>query len=266
MLSRFQALARTLALGGAAVAMLAVPGVVAPAQARADEPIARFEDPLCPGVAGLKAEAAATMVGRMRENAEALGLRMAPDGACRANVIVAFVEDGQAYLARMENLERYAFSELNLQERRLLFDTPGPARAMLRVVPRSRDGMPMAQNENLVDIPQTRSWMAHSKIYSAIRNDIYFALVLIDRDEIDGLNLRQLADYATFRALARELPAPADAGPGSILTLFDGDTPPAEMSEFDRAYLATLYEGLPNMPAAARLADLAQTARSAVAE
>jgi len=35
----------------------------------------------------------------------------------------------------------------------------------------------------------------------------------------------------------------------SILTLFDSDTPPLGMTEFDRAYLRSLYDGSPNLPA-----------------
>src|SRR6187549_849554 len=60
-------------------------------------PLPRFEgDRLCPGVIGLKGDYAALMVGRLRANAERFGLWMSEDdGACQANFIVAFVDDGQ---------------------------------------------------------------------------------------------------------------------------------------------------------------------------
>ena len=110
-------------------------------------------------------------------------------------------------------------------------------------------------------------WMAHSKIYSATRNDIISAMVLFDRDAVRGLNLTQLADYATFRALAHRLPGPEAAGEASILTLFESDAArPAGLTEFDRAYLGQLYAGLPNMPAPAKLADLAQATGTDPAE
>ena len=246
---------RTLALGGLAVALLAP----VPAVAQADEePLARFEDELCPGVVGLKRDAAEAMVGRLRANAEMLGLQMADNGDCEANFVVAFVADGQALLEALEDRSSYIFAEMSREERLTLMSEPGPARAMLRVRSRTRDGMPISRRENLTDLPQTSMWMAHSKIYSATRNDIISALVLFDRDEIRGLNLNQLADYATFRALAHRLPDPSATGEATILTLFDaGGAKPDGLTAFDQAYLAQLYTGMANLPAPAKLADLA---------
>src|SRR5690606_18221773 len=123
-----------------------------------------------------------------------------------------------------------------------------------RIVPHSRDGRPIPSNENLVDVPQTAMWMAHSKIYSAIRNDIDYAIVLIDRDEIEGAGIGQLADYATFKGLAQTLPPVYD---DSILALFGGgEARPDGLTDFDRAYLTALYQGVPNLPAPARRAQL----------
>lgn len=230
-----------------------------PAMAQANEgPLPRFEDALCPGVVGLRREAAEAMVGRLRANAEMFGLRMADNGDCEANFIVAFVADGQAFLSALESRTTYVFAEMSREERVALMAEPGPARAMLRVRARSRDGMPISRRENLTDIPQTSMWSAHSKIYTATRNDILSALVLFDRDEIRGMDLNQLADYATFRALVHRLPDPAARGTSSILALFDGGgARPEGLTEFDRAYLAQLYTGIANLPAPAKLADLA---------
>ncbi len=256
---------RSLALAGIAGAMLFTP---LPALAQADEePLARFEDVLCPGVLGLRQEAAEQMVGRLRQNAEMLGLRMAENGDCQANFIVGFVADGQAFLSQLQDESGYIFAEMTREERLALLSDPGPARALLRVRARSRDGIPISRRENLTQLPTTTMWMAHSKIYSATRNDILSAIVLFDRDDIRGLNLVQLADYATFRALAHRLPGPEAAGQASILTLFDaGAEHPAEFTEFDRAYLGQLYTGLANLPAPAKLADLAQATGTHPAE
>lgn len=256
---------RTLALAGLAGAALLAP---LPAVAQADEePLARFEDALCPGVLGLKQEAAEQMVGRLRANAEMLGLRMAENGDCQANVVVGFVTDGQAFLSQLQDRSSYIFAEMTRDERTALLSDAGPARAMLRIRARSRDGIPISRRENLSQLPTTTMWMAHSKIYSATRNDIISAIVLFDRDAVRGLNLTQLADYATFRALAHRLPGSEAAGEASILTLFDdGAARPAELTAFDRAYLEQLYAGLPNMPAPAKLADLAQASGTNPAE
>ncbi len=260
---------RTIALGtlyaGLAGAALLAP---LPALAQADqEPLARFEDALCPGVLGLRQEAAEQMVGRLRANAEMLGLRMAENGDCEANFIVGFVDDGQAFLSQLQDRSGYIFAEMTREERAALLADPGPARALLRVRARTRDGIPISRRENLAQLPTTAMWMAHSKIYTATRNDIISAIVLFDRDAVRGLNLAQLADYATFRALAQRLPGPEAAGKASILTLFEpGEARPDGLTEFDRAYLDQLYTGIANLPATAKLADLAHATGTNAAE
>ncbi len=256
---------RSIALAGLASAALLAP---LPALAQADEePLARFEDALCPGVLGLKQEAAEQMVGRLRANAEMFGLRMADDGDCEANFIVGFVADGQTFLSQLQDRSPYIFAEMDREERIALMADSGPARALLRVRARSRDGIPISRRENLSQPPETTMWSAHSKIYTATRNDIISALVLFDRDAIREISLAQLADYATFRALAHHLPDPAGSSEASILTLFDGGaTPPAGLTEFDRAYLTQLYSGIANLPAPAKLADLAQATGSVAPE
>jgi hypothetical protein len=260
---------RTIALGslgaGLAGAALLAP---LPALAQTDEePLARFEDALCPGVLGLKQEAAEQMVGRLRANAEMLGVRMAENGDCQANLVVGFVSDGQAFLSQLQDRSGYIFAEMTRDERLALLADTGPARAMLRIRARTRDGMPISRRENLAQLPTTTMWMAHSKIYSATRNDIISAMVLFDREAVRGLNLTQLADYATFRALAQRLPGPEAAGQASILTLFEpGEARPDGLTAFDRAYLGQLYAGLANLPAPAKLADLAQVTGMNAAE
>lgn len=250
MLTRFRALVFA-GLAGALFAPL-------PAAAEwNEEPLARFETALCPGVVGLRREAAESMVGRMRAIAEMLGLHTAENGNCQANLVVAFVDDGQAFLSELRDARSYIFAEIPREERVELLGEAGPARAMLRVRARLHDGMPISRRESLTELPQARTWAAHSKIYVATRNDIISALVLFDREAIRGMNLAQLADYATFRALVHRLPDPAAAGQASILTLFDeGAARPEGLTEFDLAYLNQLYSGIPNLPAPAKLADL----------
>ncbi|KRA80782.1 hypothetical protein [Altererythrobacter sp. Root672] len=248
MLARF----RTIALGGLIAALFAA----GPAQARADEPLPRFEDAVCPGVVGLKRDAAETVVGMIRVNAEALGLPLANEQTCEANVVVAFIDDGADYLNRLVGQNSTIFFEMDKGERERILAETGDARAVLRVRARSRDGMPIPRRENMTDIPIAEMWGAHSKIYTATRNDILSALVLIDRKAVTGLSLQQLADYATLRAFTHTLP-PASARGESIVSLFDeGADRPAGLTDFDHKFLGALYEGLPNLPGSARLAAL----------
>jgi hypothetical protein len=223
-----------------------------------DEPLPRFEDAVCPGVVGLKTETAEYLVGRIRQNAEALGRRMAPAETCDPNLIVAFVDDGRAELQRMDRNRGYAFVEMSPTERRELLAQDGPVHVLSRVWTRTRDGLSVYRRDNLSEPAQATMWMAHSKIYSASRHDIVHVLVLFDRRAVRGMNVTQLADYASMRAFVHQPPTAMAVGTETILELFD--TPPgarpAGLTEFDHALLAGLYEGLPNLNGAAREAAI----------
>jgi hypothetical protein len=215
------------------------------------EPLPRFEDRLCPGVMGLTVDAASLLIDRLRDSAQRLGLGLTKDdGTCSPNFIVAFVDDGQASLRRIAGNFGWAFEDMSLKERRDLLQEEGVARVWTTTQMRTRDGVPIPRSVNAFDPPQVNSWMAHSKIYLAVREDITRVVVLFDKEGVKGKTLLQLADYATMRGLARTRPVDGDGrSMDTILALFDSQgSPPLQLTEFDRAYLAAVYDGLPNMP------------------
>ena len=128
--------------------------VSAPAFAENDEPTPRFEDALCPGVAGLPTETAELLVGRIRQNAQALGRTMAPPETCEANLIVAIVPDGRAAMLEMSRQQSFAFTEMNPTERKALLSEAGPVHVLSRVFTRTRDGLPVYRRESLTDVPE----------------------------------------------------------------------------------------------------------------
>ncbi len=101
-----------------------------------------------------------------------------------------------------------------------------------------------------------------------MREDITSVMVLVNRAHAPGKSLVQLADYATMRGLARTRPVENGTALDTILALFDeSSTPPNEMTEFDRAYLASLYSGIPNLPGAVKVGGVSrQLRRQAEAE
>jgi len=250
------------------VGLLAATFAGVPAAAQRDEPLPRFQDPVCPGIVGLRQDAAEMMVGRIRENAEELGIRLADAEGCEPNLLVVFLEDGQDYLRRLSAERSYMFEDLNPQERRNLLAHEGPVHVLTQVRTRSRDGMIVPRRENLVDPPQTEMWMAHSRIYTPTRKDIVSSLVLIDRDEVGGMGVSQLADFATMRVFTADRPELRPASSSSILNLFDAPEAerPAGLTASDRAVLSTLYQGPANLRASSRLAELEQSRTAPDAE
>jgi len=217
-------------------------------------PLARIEDRLCPGIIGLKTSGAELMVDRIRWNAERLDMPLADESGCTPNLIVAFVDDGQALIANMEREQGHLFSSLSLPERRALLAETGPVRVWTTTAEKTRDGMPIPRRESLHNPPVVSMWMAHSKIYLTIRQDIEQVVVLFDREGVRGKSLIQLADYVTMRSFARTKPTGGDAALDTILALFDAsEEPPAGLTDFDQAYLRSVYEGMPNLPAASKL-------------
>ena len=226
-------------------------------------PLARWEIPLCAGIGGLTTDTAALMIDRIREHARFVGLQVAEDG-CEPNFIVAFVDDGVATLNRLIDNNPARFQYLNSGEKREMLE-PGPVHVWTDVQPANRDGVPIRRGRNLVDPPITGGWMSHSLIYTSNRNDIVSVMVLFDRAAVLDMTLVQLADYATMRGLAQTR-APDEVSVDSILGLFhpvdeNGDTRANGLTDFDRAYLSAVYEGIPNMPAGVRLGRVAAELR-----
>jgi hypothetical protein len=222
--------------------------------AERDVPLARFQDPLCPGIAGVQQAQAEIMVGLIRQNAEELGLRLADTQTCEPNLLVAVMDDPKGYLDGLRKRKAYLFDWLGKAERQALFDTPGPAHTWTRVFTRSRDGQPVYPSQSLTDLPYTQMEAAHSLIYVPIRRDIISSMVLIDRRAVQGLSVGQVAAYATMRGLSGDQAERLDAPGESILALFEAGAKPPGLTRSDKIFLKTLYSTTANNPAAITLA------------
>ena len=123
------------------------------------------------------------------------------------------------------------------------------------------------RRETLTDPPVTQMWMAHSKLYLTIRQDITQVVVLFDREAVRGLSLVQLADYATMRSFARTRPVDGAAPLDTILALFDpAHAPPPGLTDFDQAYLRSVYQDIANLPAAMKLGGVGDELERLAAE
>ncbi|MEL1249073.1 hypothetical protein [Aurantiacibacter gilvus] len=241
-----------------AAAVLSALAVATPVQADGimEEPLPRFEDRICPGVLGMEREYAELMVAHLRDNVEMFGLRLAgsEEEGCEPNLVIAFVDDGRGYLQELMQRRSYLFADMDRPDREELVAGDAPYRVWHQVAARTRDGIRVGSRENLTQPPEAGMWQAHSRIYRPVRHDITYALVLIDSAAVEGLTLRQLADFATLQALATEFPDGAEDNPGSMLRLFEGDdTAPESLGPVDAEWLAQLYNGIPNLPASMRL-------------
>ena len=249
------ALFRPAAVAAALLAALACP-LPALADGIIEEPLPRFEDRICPGVLGMERDHAELMVSHLRDNVEMFGLRLAgsEEEGCEPNLVITFVEDGRGYLTELMQRRGYLFSDMDRADREELVAGDAPWRVWHQVTAHTLDGLRVGSHQNLTQPPEAGMWQAHSRIYRPVRHDITYALVLFDSDAVAGMTVRQLADFATMQALATEFPDGAEQSAGSMLQLFTRpDAAPASLGPVDAQWLATLYGGIPNLPASMRL-------------
>ena len=213
-------------------------------------PLARFHARVCPGISGLPREMAELIVDRIRFNAERVGIPVAKEDGCSPNIVVAFARDGRGALQTLTRTQGYLFEDLTVAEVKELLADPGPVHAWTHTAVRSRFGDQMVGQPTLVNPPTVKVQNSHSHIFQATRLDIESAQMVIDLPAIDGLSINQIADYATMRSFARTRPVNGRTASDTILSLFDPDTaPPGELTEFDLAYLKSLYGSYDSLPA-----------------
>jgi len=205
-----------------------------------DENLARFQEPVCPGVTGLKGEAAERVVDRVRFDAAKVGVHLAK-GKCSPNLIIAVVDDGRSFLASLERTRPQIFNLIPASERDEMMNEGGPVRVWNNIVTLRDDGMPIPRSsDGTEELPSV--WGYGSRWFVKFHRDIHAALVVFNREDILGMTYVQLADYATMRGLTHTRPAHGDEVMPTILALFARDerTIP-ELTSFDIGYLRSLY-------------------------
>ncbi|HEY1124681.1 MAG TPA: hypothetical protein VGE65_03540 [Sphingobium sp.] len=236
------------------------------------DPLARFSEPVCPGVLGLPADAAGIIVDRIRYDAERVGAPIEAATPCKANILIVFTRDGGAEVRKLLKTRGYLFDGIETPEARELKEAAGPVRAWNVTQLRNRHGqeqnptfatMSMSIDSNpgfgplrVINVPTS-----DSRVFLASRVDITASVVVIDLGAIDGMPVAQIADYAAMRALARTRPAEGDTAASTILSLFDPTSAhPREMTAFDLAYLRSLYDAGSNVPASVKLLNVSRMA------
>jgi len=216
-----------------------------------DNPLERFQRPICPAVTGMPAKLAIRLIGRMLYNAERVGAPLAEEGDCEVNILVAFVRDGEGEVEGLRKSGYFRNSGMDYYDIKELRAETGAARAWNNVAMRSRYGE-NASGGSGGGPPTIRSERS-TRLSLNVRGDIDSSTVVIDVFAIDGMSVDQIADYATMRAFARTKEPDPGTTYETILSLFDGGTPPDELTSFDVAYLKSLYTGQANLAASTKL-------------
>lgn len=221
------------------------------------QPIAKFFFPVCPEVRGLTPADAEAIAERMRQNARALGIGANDDPKCTPTILVAFMSPAAGPPEKWLSADSPQLAHLAARERERVLSEASPVRAWNRVEVRDFYGQPQVVGETTFIDPQPKS-----KTDPIVTTEITGAAVLIARDAAEGLTLAQLADYATMRTLigTGALPDGGQTPVQTILSLFADADPPAEMTSFDKALVAELYNASQNSSARRVYNDIAAAA------
>jgi len=233
---------------------------------RMRQPIAKFLYPVCVQVLGLDAPDAEAIAERIRANARDLGIGADDNPKCLPTVRVAFMAPAAGPPERWLALDSPSIAHLSDRQRERVLAETGPVRAWNRIVIRDARGQPFPLFDKLRPVFSTEFAPEMDQPYSGsdpiITAEITGAAVMISRDAAHGFTLAQLADYATVRTLIEtSAPSNQESVPApTILALFDEAEPPTEMTSFDRALVAELYNASRNSSARRVYNDIARAA------
>lgn len=216
-----------------------------------DNPIARYADPVCFAVAGLSTAQGLEVADRLAADALEAGVRLA-GRVCTPNIFVVFIDDDQKELNQLWKRRPQIFSSYSLSDVKSMMKKPGPTHSVLTKSIRGRDGDPIVE--------KTLNVRTDSKIDLPIRMDIDSSILIINRNALIGLTLRQVADYAAMTTLANINYEGENIGT-SIIGLFRKEKLglPSKMTDFDRAYLRAVYSGAGNVRGAIKIGQIARS-------
>ncbi|MBX9881594.1 MAG: hypothetical protein K2X73_06425 [Sphingomonas sp.] len=197
--------------------------------------IARFHDPICPVVAGMPEQYGGYIARRIKDIARQLKLRVADKPNCPANILVVIAIDGAAFVRGVRSDHADWLAGMHTPDVDRLARPGPPVRAWSATSVRNEDGAFVSGGTLIVK--------SASILREPTRQYIDSSFVVLDRTATYGLTLRQIADYAAMRSLARTREPLPGGGINTILSLFDKSAPmhPAGITSADMAYLQALY-------------------------
>jgi hypothetical protein len=223
-----------------------------------DGQLARFNKPVCPRVTGFQSQYEALVAKRIRAVAEAVGAGAAEEG-CVTNLFVVVVDDGREFVAEMHRQHPEALAGMSKPEFAALTSEEGAARSWTATALTNSMGATVGRppatlgggavkytfggaSMHFGDVNVMRTYES-SNINPSVQQAIVSAWVVLETRATFGKSLTQLADYAALRGLAMVRPDELDGSEDTILALFESgsDAAPAKLTEFDRAYLKSLY-------------------------
>lgn len=207
---------------------------------------ARWRDSICVGVANIRGEAAQYVVDRVSQVALEVGLEIGEPG-CRPNILIIGSADGAGMARGLVEARPRVFwpggSGMNRSRAALEAFQSGDAPVRwwhISVPVDSQTGtraVRMPDDDEPIRIERTTS----GRLRTTIRNDLNRVIIILDVAKTDGMNFRQIADYAAMVAFSQVDPDADTSGYDSVLGLFSHSSSVEGLTDWDMAYLKALY-------------------------
>ncbi len=211
--------------------------------------LARWMAPVCVGVVNFRAEAGRMIADRVAQTAGDLGVPI-KEGDCAPNIFIIGTADGAGLAQRMvaENRNDFAFAATGTHASDVALSDFETSDAPVRWWHVS---MPMTVNivENTAGpamrypgrSPPFVVVFSRSQLHARRRDDLFRVTVVVDVSKLDGVSVDQLSDYLVMVAFAQVDPRADTAPYDTVLNLFKAPGRVAGLTDWDRAYLSSLY-------------------------
>lgn len=203
-------------------------------------------DRYCPAVVGLGAARGEELATRMRQVAQAAGVKPAPPG-CSTSALVFFVDDKRSFLNSFQAQQPLYFKDLEGK-----FRSPpeeaGPVQSWQLTQQLDPEGKQLNRDPE-TGMRYVVSSQGGSRVYSMVTIEVVMSVVVIERASLRGLTTTQIADFALMRTLTDRGPRRAkNPWKFSILGVIEapiGSATPESLTEWDLAYVKGRYDGDP---------------------
>jgi hypothetical protein len=217
------------------------------------ESILRWNEPVCPLVAGLPRNFGEFILARISQAARAAGAPLA-GSSCRANLFIIATENPDLVLKKWSTANPGIQTRHGIERMHAFLESTRPVRVWYNTVA-SCGG---AATNGAVAAAELNSMMGSSNpsgtlgpsfcqnsidthlSYGDVRS-IYSAVVIVDARRLSHVTIGQLADYVSLVGLANVRLDTDGEGAPTILRLFRDPNPPQALTPWDQALLYSLY-------------------------
>lgn len=222
-----------------------------------DRQLARWHSEICPTVIGLRDDINDYVAETVRSVAAMTGAPVADEG-CLTNMLIVMSEQPDRFVETLAEQRPNLFANVSQPDIRRMIEGVDTIRVWSRLEVRGPDGEQL-DNDTLTGV-------LGGRIQRATRMEFYFRSIVVDLEQVDNVSMQQLSGLIAMLALAQvnyDRPIESDR---TILNLFsDNEAAPADLTNWDIAYLRALYSTESAFDALAQRSAMIRHAREGLA-